>query len=229
MLFVTSWRGNNLWSLLLHSKKSHNSQAPEVTRPACMPQFSVNNRSLINFQKDQVALKMLVSQNKEKAFTWHGNVEKRGFVKEGSRMQSTMANLFKWIMWFANLALTWLVYVQSGLKRLLICFLKLVIFLFVGFFLFTESNMLVFPGRKYRNYLAEVSAPIKGPQMSRSKQAVAQFTVLPLAGLSDIICRYVSPALILSSIFLSFENLILKENSGNQGRNRRNWRYLKDF
>lgn len=33
-------------------------------------------------------------------------------------------------MWLANLALTWLVYVQSELKRLLIFFLKLVLLVF---------------------------------------------------------------------------------------------------
>lgn len=132
-------------------------------------------------------------------------------------------HLFKWIMWFANLALPWLAYVQSELKWLLICFLKLVVFLFVGFFLFTESNMLVFPGRKYRNYLAEVSASIMGPQMSRSRQAIAQFSDWALARLSNVIGRCVSPALILSSIILCFENLILNENSGSLGRKRRNF------
>lgn len=40
-------------------------------------------------------------------------------------------------MWFANVALTWLVYVQSELERLFIFFLKLVGFV-VGFlFLFS--------------------------------------------------------------------------------------------
>lgn len=83
--------------------------------------------------------------------------------------------------------------------------------------------MFVFLGRKYRNYLAEVSAAIKGPQMSRSRQAISQFNDLPPARLSNIIHRCVSPALILSSIILSLENLILKENSGSLGRNRRNF------
>lgn len=69
--------------------------------------------------------------------------------------------------------------------------------------------MLVLPGRKYRNYLAQVSAPIKGTQMGKSRQAIAQFSDLPMARLSNLICRCVSPALILSTIILCFENLIL--------------------
>lgn len=95
-------------------------------------------------------------------------------------------------------------------------------FFLLGFFLFTERNMLVLPDRKYRNYVG-ASASIKGPQMSRYRQAIAQFSDLPLARLSNIICRCVSPALILSLIILCFENLILNENSGSLGRNRRNF------
>lgn len=150
-----------------------------------------------------------------------GILRKEYLYKKVPECNPQWLHLFKWIMWFANLALIWLVYVQSELKRLLICFLKLVVFLFVRFFLFTESNMLVFPGRKYRKYLAEVSASIKGHQMSRSRQAIAQFSDLALARLSDIICRCVSPALILSQSFFALR--ILNENSGSLGRNRRNF------
>lgn len=53
------------------AKKNHSSKVPEVTRPACMLQFSMHNQSLmqtfVNFQMDKIALKMLVSQHEEKA------------------------------------------------------------------------------------------------------------------------------------------------------------------
>lgn len=58
------------------------------------------------------------------------------------RFQNTIHNgyihLFKWIVWFANLVLTWLVYVQSDLKRLLICFLTHFV-CWVFFFLLRET------------------------------------------------------------------------------------------